>query len=77
MMGPRPKHLAERLFTKVKITDSCWIWTGSCTSNGYGHLSRGGAGDGMLLAHRAVYEVLVGPIPEGWNWIICVGLRRV
>lgn len=41
--------------------DACWIWTGGRQSAGYGRLSFGA----RTLAHRAVYELLVGPIPEG------------
>lgn len=42
----------------------CWLWLGWTNRDGYGQLW-----DGELkrspLAHRAVYEKLVGPIPEG------------
>lgn len=44
--------------------DECWLWLG------YVNTRRGGYGEvyvrgGMKLAHRAVYELLVGPIPKG------------
>ena len=42
----------------------CWIWIGSRFPGGYGRVnvnaSRKGHG-----AHRVLYELLVGPIPEG------------
>lgn len=40
----------------------CWIWTGELNRNGYGRVWRLGR---RVMAHRAMYELLVGPIPEG------------
>ena len=40
----------------------CWIWSGSRTREGYGHVNVGGT---TTTAHRAVYERLVGPVPAG------------
>jgi hypothetical protein len=40
----------------------CWEWGGERNENGYGRTHRGGR---YIGAHRAVYELLVGPIPEG------------
>lgn len=42
----------------------CWIWTGSIGLNGYGKVSRGRSMT-SLLAHRVVYTMHRGPIPEG------------
>jgi hypothetical protein len=40
----------------------CWLWGGGWDSgNGYGKVWWCRA----AMAHRVVYEVLVGPIPEG------------
>lgn len=39
----------------------CWLWTGSRTANGYGLATRKGR---TQAAHRAVYELLVGPITK-------------
>lgn len=39
----------------------CWVWRGG-TVNGYGRTSVAGK---AVAVHRAAYEVLVGPIPEG------------
>lgn len=36
----------------------CWQWASKLDRDGYGRL-------GVKLAHRAVYESEVGPIPEG------------
>lgn len=41
------------------VRDECWPWLGRIASNGYGQYRR------HDLAHRAVYEALVGSIPEG------------
>jgi hypothetical protein len=60
----RPAPLADRLWSKVVITPGCWLFTGAKVT-GYGVLSRGPAGAGRIQAHRAAWELLVGPIPEG------------
>jgi hypothetical protein len=52
----------ERLWARIEITDSCWLWTGQTTDKGYGSISEGRR---SLVAHRVVYEQLVGVIPEG------------
>lgn len=36
-----PEYLestTKRLYAKVDRTDECWLWTGSTTPNGYGHI---------------------------------------
>jgi DNA-binding XRE family transcriptional regulator len=63
-----PAHSDEdaqrwRLFTKIQFSrNGCWLWTGTDDGNGYGLLS---VYDKLARAHRAVYQELVGPIPEG------------
>lgn len=49
-------------FVSPEPNTGCWVWTGSADPRGYGHV--------MIkrkcnMAHRVVYELLVGPIPEG------------
>lgn len=57
------KPLLERLADKVLVGDGCWEWTGSQHPEGYGSVR---LPDGRTLnAHRAVYELVVGPIPAG------------
>lgn len=51
-----------RFWKKVDKTDSCWLWTGSKNSAGYGQVRIGGRGK---MTHRMAYEWLVGEIPEG------------
>jgi len=53
-----------RFFSKVHSGGVCWEWEGSLTPDGYGRhwIDRKGP-----LAHRWVWEHLVGPIPEGYE----------
>jgi hypothetical protein len=40
----------------------CWLWTAGLFTNGYGQFR---AGPKKVKAHRAAYEMEVGPIPGG------------
>jgi hypothetical protein len=53
----------ERLADKFTIGDNCWEWTAGCNNSGYGiaYVAPGK----QKVAHRALYEELVGSIPEG------------
>jgi len=42
--------------------NGCIYFTGNIWAGGYGNLSRKGS---KVAAHRAAYELFVGPIPEG------------
>lgn len=55
---------ADRFWSKVEFTDSCWLWTaGSERSNhGYGSFR---SGTKKVGAHRWAYEFCVGPPPDG------------
>ena len=44
------------------IQDNCLRWVRSKSPKGYGRINTGG---GVRLTHRIVYELSVGPIPEG------------
>lgn len=57
------ESLDERFWSKVKITDTCWIWTGARNTWGYGHLWAGG--QRWVAAHRLAFEQMVGPIADG------------
>lgn len=59
--GPIPPE--ERFWAKVDKTDECWIWTGGTTGSGYGYFSP--AKSRMVRAHRYVYEITYGEIPDG------------
>ncbi len=60
--------LEERLWPKVdkRGPDECWEWLASRDKDGYGQFSvRHGDGWKGCRAHRVVYELLAGPIPDG------------
>lgn len=57
--------LLERCLEKIEITESCWLWTDAPSRYGYGRLSVGGRAGRVRLAHRVVWELLVGPISDG------------
>jgi hypothetical protein len=52
--------MLDRLLRRIEVGD-CWVWTGAVNSGGYGQLKAGR----IITAHRAMWETLVGPIPEG------------
>ena len=59
----RPRRpVAERLEDKFTEGPDCWEWTGA-KSKGSGRI--GMPGRSPLSAARAVYELRVGPIPDG------------
>ena len=55
------EKLPEVLKSKIKFTHSCWLWTGSGDSKGYGKVM---IGKKSHYVHRYVYEITKGPIPE-------------
>lgn len=59
---------AERVLTYVDPSGDCWEWTGTKDRNGYGVIGRGVRGAGNVSAHRAVWNLLVGAIPEGMHY---------
>lgn len=60
--GSLPRIL-ERHIDK---TDGCWNWIAARSSGGYGRVSRWSNGrQHDIVAHRVVYEALVGHIPDG------------
>lgn len=54
----------ERFFAKVSQPETCWLWTGSLDSHGYGQFGLGRRGR-RCYAHRWAYEYLRGEIPMG------------
>ncbi len=61
---PRPS-ISGRFFKKVKMTESCWLWTGPALSHGYGAFGLGPRNLGPVRPYRWCYEFLVGPVPTG------------
>lgn len=61
-MSVQPPARTRLMAKVVRVESGCWEWTGLIV-DGYGRVGyRGVRG---FLAHRAVYEELVGPIPAG------------
>lgn len=62
----RTRSVAERAWSKFqRDPDSgCWVWTGYRDKNGYGKIWMGHP-DRSFMAHRVMYELIVGPIPTG------------
>lgn len=59
-----PERFDADLHRRIKPDPEtgCWVWQLSFLKTGYGQLSWNGR---RTLAHRYVYELLVGPIAEG------------
>lgn len=57
-------RLPERIQDKIAPCpmSGCWFWMGWDSGSGYGKVSMEGV---ACMAHRVVYELLVGPIPDG------------
>lgn len=54
--GPVPKH--------VPCLGPCWLWTGTKDDRGYGRIGKGGHNGGQFLAHRVLYRLLGGELPD-------------
>ena len=63
-MPVSPLPIAKRFMDKVELIpfSTCWWWTASIHSSGYGQIS---SKDGPRLAHRLSYELHKGEIPKG------------
>ena len=62
------KGLLGQLEDKFLIDDGCWPWIGKRNHKGYGVLYQSpGQKPRNQKAHRVLYELLVGPIPEGMH----------
>lgn len=61
-MTPVHRRVLRRSTTPRK---GCWEWQGATQTFGHGVIGRGSRGEGTVLVHRAIWEWLMGPIPEG------------
>ena len=56
------RDVAERFWAKVDKSGDCWLWTGALLKTGYGCIR---IAHKAIRAHRAAYELSVGPLPKG------------
>lgn len=64
----RAQTIEQRLWSRIErgSDDACWLWTGAHTPAGYGVIGYLGK---QTTAHRLVYSLTYGPIPQ--NQIVC------
>lgn len=55
-----------RFFRKVNRAVGCWNWNAFKSADGYGKFQIGGKNSPTRNAHRFLYEVIHGAIPQGW-----------
>lgn len=53
----------DRFWSLVDVGGPCWIWTGTLDYKGYGRAMY--RNQPIRFTHRIVWEMLVGPVPEG------------
>lgn len=66
--GKAPTDPLARLLGKVTFTDSCWLYEGMKSHDGYGIMRVGSMRDGtrrQAYVHVFLYEALFGPLPQG------------
>ena len=64
--------LPARVEARIRRTPRRWQWLGSANQDGYGNAWINGR---LVRAHRAVYESVRGPIPEGLTLDHLCGVR--
>lgn len=64
MTAANRSTLAERLAAQSIQQGECEVWTGRPDSHGYGRIWDSKQ-NRRVQAHRAAYELTLGPIPEG------------
>lgn len=57
-------QLPDRIRSKVDGSGTCWLWTAASTTLGYGCVYWEGR---QQMAHRVIWELLIGPIPAGFE----------
>lgn len=61
----RRTDLPAAMQNKIATAGDCWEWTGALNNRGYGAVTDGKGGS--MLAHRKVYQLTIGAIPEGFE----------
>ncbi len=59
----RGAPVEERFWSYVDKTDGCWLWTGAKYRDGYGAFKA--TASRLVRAHRYMYELAIGHIPDG------------
>lgn len=62
MIPRRKRPIAERFWEKVNKSGTCWEWTGTKISRGYGNFRINGKTE---YAHRVSYILTHGEVPDG------------
>ncbi len=64
--GKYAKHCTPemRFWGRIKIAEGCWLWQGAVNTTGYG-MACWANGEKNIVAHRLVYQMVKGPVPEG------------
>ena len=52
---------------RVTHNEQCVLWTGHIAKDGYGRVNRDSRNRSPQLAHRWAWEMLRGPIPDGYE----------
>lgn len=55
----------EWMMRRVRVVNGCWEWTGSTNGCGYGRLYANPPSRKSTAAHRVMYEMVRGEIPNG------------
>lgn len=63
----KPTDLPPKLAVRLRIDPEtgCWLWTGALTVDGYGQVPWPPGSRKMHRAHRLVWTLLSGSIPDG------------
>lgn len=60
--GAQRSSLFDKIIQHLRLGNGCWEWAGVIDSGGYGRVSHLNQ---QIGAHRAVYEMVNGSIPDG------------
>ena len=64
----------KRVVPKIdRQADGCWAWAGTVSAHGYGRIM---VDLTTYVTHRLVYEMFLGPIPEGQHLHHKCGVRH-
>lgn len=65
-LDARSLLVATRFWSRVQKTDTCWLWAGHTSADGYGQFRVNGR---LVYAHRFAWISTHGPIPD--EFIVC------